>query len=79
MIARLLEGRPWANLVMDHLCSSYVPGADDWWCGNGFMEATLISVFQDLQYSEIALVMVIAGRQMVSQSRVCAVHREYLV
>jgi len=59
MIARLLEGRPWGNLVENHLCSSYVPGAYDWWCGNRFMEATLISVFRDLQYSEIALVIVI--------------------
>ena len=58
MIARLLEGRPWGNLVEDHFCSSCVPGAYDWWCVNGFMEATLISVFRDLQYSEIALVMV---------------------
>ena len=59
-IARLLEGRPWCSLVEDYLYSSCVLGAHDWWCENGFIEATLISVFRDLQYSEIALILVIA-------------------
>jgi hypothetical protein len=58
MIARLLEGRRWGSLVEDYLCSSCVLGAHDWCCENGFIEATLISVFRDLQYSEIALIIV---------------------
>ena len=57
-IATLLEGRPWASLVEDHVCSSCVLGAHHWWCGNGCMEATLISVVRDLHESEIALILV---------------------